>query len=86
MSTSPLSLAASGVPLQPWRALLDALDDAAWIVQASSTCVVAANARACQLLGHAPQELLGSSAASLLATPEDLSWWETLDEARPSPL
>ena len=44
----------------------------------------ASRQRACQLLDRAHAELVGAPAASLLATPEDLSWWEGLvdDAAR----
>ena len=83
------SVAVAGVPVRPhtpWSALLDGLPLAAWVADLNDRRVVAANAQACRLLGHDLHELLGSSAATLLATPEDLSWWEDLDEGRPSPL
>ena len=75
MTAQAHAMATPGVPLQPWRAVLDALDDAAWIVQASTTCVVAANAQAVQLLRVPADALLGSAADALVASPEDLAFW-----------
>ncbi len=73
-------------PDRPWSTLLDGLPLAAWVAALDDRCVVAANALACELLGRPLLELLGSSAATLLATPEDLSWWEGLADNEPDSL
>ena len=65
--------------LPGWRTLLDALGDAAWVVDAQVQRVLAANAGALALLGLDAPALLGQPADALLATPEDLAYW---DEAR----
>lgn len=59
-----------------WHGLLDALLHAAWLVDAASLELVAANAAAGKLLGCPPQSLPGTPARTLAATPEDLCYWE----------
>ena len=73
-------------PPSPWTALLDGLPLAAWVVELHGRSIVAVNAPACELLGRSAAELLDSAAATLLATPEDLSYWETLDDEGPGSL
>ncbi|MCA0242794.1 MAG: EAL domain-containing protein [Proteobacteria bacterium] len=73
-------------PAPPWMAVLEGLPLAAWVVALADRSVVAANAQACALLGRPLAELLDAPAASLLATPEDLSYWEGLDEQAPASL
>jgi diguanylate cyclase (GGDEF)-like protein/PAS domain S-box-containing protein len=77
--TRPVISAVGVVPPLPGacRLLLDGLPMAAWLVDLSDGQVVAANTHAAELLGRPVVELVGSSAASLLTTPEDLSWWDT---------
>jgi diguanylate cyclase (GGDEF)-like protein/PAS domain S-box-containing protein len=71
----------------PWKALLDGLPLAAWVVALDDDRqVVAVNAPACELLQRTLPELLGAPAATLLATPEDLAWWDELDAADPGHL
>jgi diguanylate cyclase (GGDEF)-like protein len=65
--------------LAGWRALLDALGEPAWLVDARDLRVLAANAEALALLGLAEAAVLGQDADGLIATPEDLAYW---DEAR----
>ncbi|MBL8333004.1 MAG: EAL domain-containing protein [Rubrivivax sp.] len=67
-------------------ALIEAMPVAAWLVSADDRRVLAANAAAAALLGLPRDELLGAAAGTLLATPEDLSWWEALDPTHPEPL
>ncbi len=62
-----------------WRALLDALGEPAWLVDANDQQVLAANAEALALLGLDAAAVLGQAADGLIATPEDLAFW---DEAR----
>lgn len=69
-----------------WSATLDGLPLAAWVVALDDGCVVAANALACEMLGRPLSELLGAAAATLLATPEDLTWWDGLGEHTPESL
>ncbi|MEN9628888.1 MAG: hypothetical protein RJA10_2115 [Pseudomonadota bacterium] len=73
-------------PVGAWQPLLEAMPQAAWLVALDSHAVVAVNAAACSLLGRTMAELLGSPAASLMATPEDLVWWDGLDPLDPEPL
>ena len=55
-------------------ALIDGLPLAAWLVDLATRRVVAANALAGRLLDH--DALVGEAADRLLATPEDLVYWE----------
>ena len=62
--------------VRAWSALVDSLPDATWIVDAHSRCVVADNAAARALLGRAGGSLVGQQAEALIATPEDLAFWD----------
>ncbi len=84
--SSATAAVAAGRERALWAALLDALPLAAWMVSTTERQVVAINDAACELLGRGRDELLGAPAATLLATAEDLSWWDTLDEADPGGL
>ncbi len=57
-------------------AFVDSLPDAAWIVDARTRRVVAANAAARQLLGRDMAGLIGAPADALIATPEDMAFWD----------
>ena len=59
--------------LTAWTPLLDAMRQAAWIVDGLSLKVCAANAAAASLLGVPSEQLVGRDAAALIATPEDLA-------------
>ena len=72
--------------LASWQALIDAVPDAAWLADLAGRHVVAANAAAAELLGRSADDLLGADAASLLATPEDMGWWDGLADHAPEPL
>ena len=81
--TRVVRLAASGgglddtaLRLQHWRAMLAALPDAAWIVDITSRRVVLANEAAARLLSRPLASLVGAPADSLLATPEDMAYWD----------
>jgi diguanylate cyclase (GGDEF)-like protein len=76
----------AAVPAADWQALLEAMPLPAWLVETAQCCVIAVNAAGCELLGRAADTLRGSAAATLLATPEDLAYWETLDAAAPAGL
>ena len=65
--------------LAGWRALLDALGEPAWLVDALGLQVLAVNGEALALLGLPASAVLGQDADGLIATPEDLAYW---DEAR----
>ena len=65
--------------LPGWRDLLNALGEPAWLVEPLSLQVLAVNTEALALLGLAAVAVLGQPADGLIATPEDLAWW---DEAR----
>ena len=55
--------------------LLDALPDAAWLVDAGTLRVVAANAASQRLFGEPAALTVGRSVLDLCATPEDLCFW-----------
>lgn len=67
-------------------ALLEGLSAPAWLVLLANRQVVAANAAAHELLGQPAPGLVGQSALSLVASAEDLAWWESLDPAAPASL
>ncbi len=58
-----------------WQRLLDALPDAAWIVDAATLRVLAANPPARTLLGLDAAALRRARADRLIATPEDDAFW-----------
>ena len=66
--------AAASAP-QSWQAMLDALPDAAWIVELPTRRVLLINAAACRLLGTPRDELLGAPADAMIPNPEDLAYW-----------
>ena len=67
--------------LEAWRALIDAMPDAAWLFELPSRDVVLVNAAACSLLAAKAQALLGARADSLIASVEDQAWWLGLEAA-----
>ena len=67
-------------PLVAWRGLLGALGEPAWLVCARHRVVLAINAEALALLGQAEAAVLGQSADLLLATPEDMAFWDEVRE------
>jgi diguanylate cyclase (GGDEF)-like protein len=72
--------------LRAWGALVDSLPDATWIVDARSRRVVADNAAARRLLGRAGGSLVGLQAEALIATPEDLAYWDEAAQGLCPPL
>jgi diguanylate cyclase (GGDEF)-like protein len=72
--------------LQAWAALVDGLPDATWIVDAASRRVVADNAAARRLLGAGGASLVGRPADTLIATPEDLAFWDEAAAGTCTPL
>ncbi len=63
-----------------WRALIDALPQAVWLVDGDTLRVTAANRAAATLLGCERDALLGNAALTLAATPEDLCFWQDAAE------
>ena len=61
-----------------WSLLLQAMGQAAWIVDAPTLRVCAANAEAARLLGLSAEQLPGSDATALISTPEDLAYWDDI--------
>jgi len=59
-----------------WETLLDAMLDAAWVVDPKSLRIVAANQLTEVLVGVDKRELVGKPAIELTATPEDMYFWE----------
>lgn len=70
-------LAASGAGVvAAWQALVQAVPDPAWVVAVPSLQVVAINAAAVRLLGTTEAAARETRADHLLATPEDLAYWD----------
>lgn len=69
-----------------WQALIDGLPHPAWVVALPSLQVAAINAGACALLGQDGAALHGQRADQLLATPEDLAYWDEALAGMPSRL
>jgi diguanylate cyclase (GGDEF)-like protein/PAS domain S-box-containing protein len=59
-----------------WSALLEGSLDAIWLVEPKTLRIVAANAEAAKLVGMEVAEMVGLSAISLAASPEDMYFWE----------
>ncbi|QPF76811.1 EAL domain-containing protein [Roseateles sp. DAIF2] len=58
-----------------YQALLEGLQEAVWLVDARTLCVLAVNGAATQLLGLTPERLIGASMESLASTAEDVLFW-----------
>lgn len=69
-----------------WHSLVDALPEAVWLVDESTLRLIAANAAAAALLGGERGALIGATAASLAATPEDLCYWDDAAHGGREPL
>jgi diguanylate cyclase (GGDEF)-like protein len=73
--------------LAAWQALVDAVPDPAWVVAVPSLQVVAVNAAAVGLLGTSDEAARETRADHLLATPEDLAYWDDVAAgSKPEPL
>lgn len=59
-----------------WRTFLDALLDAAWVIDPKTLRIVAANRIALDLVGLSVTELIGKPIVELTVTPEDMYFWE----------
>ncbi|MFG6448024.1 putative bifunctional diguanylate cyclase/phosphodiesterase [Roseateles sp. BYS180W] len=59
----------------PHQNLIDTLQEAVWLVDAQTLCIVAVNNAATRLLGHPPASVLGRAVDSLASTPEDALFW-----------
>ncbi len=69
--------------------LLEGLPHAAWLARLDTRAVVAANAEATRWFagdGAGPQALVGRAADTMVASPEDLSWWLGVELGDRSPL
>ena len=71
---------------QAWAAMVESLPQATWVVELASRTVVAANRHAATLLGRPRAALLGERADQLLATPEDLAYWDAAAAGDAGPL
>jgi diguanylate cyclase (GGDEF)-like protein/PAS domain S-box-containing protein len=63
-----------------WAALIEGFLDAVWLVDGHTLRITAANAAAGTLFGIEPAALHARTAAELSATPEDLAFWEGVDQ------
>ncbi|HEY4068425.1 MAG TPA: diguanylate cyclase, partial [Burkholderiaceae bacterium] len=70
MSTTPIP------PPKAWTALIEAMLDAVWLVDARSLAIVAANRAAGALMGCSAQALVGKTMDELAVTPEDQLFWQ----------
>jgi diguanylate cyclase (GGDEF)-like protein/PAS domain S-box-containing protein len=70
-ATESLALSTIGLMAE----LIEGMLDAVCLVDAGSLRIAAANTRACEMLGVAPQALPGREVVALGATPEDLVFW-----------
>ncbi len=68
-----------------WCALLGALGEPAWLVCAHTLRVLVVNAEALALLGLAEAAVLGQAGDSLIATPEDMAFWDEVRAAAALP-
>lgn len=59
-----------------WEVLIDALPQPAWLVDVASQLVGPVNAAAEKLMGIPREHLCGRRADAVLATPEDMAYWE----------
>ena len=81
-----MTSAIEGPPRQAWAALVGAMPDPMWIVELPSRAVIAVNEPALRLLGRSRDELIGARADHLLATPEDMAFWDEVTDAPASGL
>jgi diguanylate cyclase (GGDEF)-like protein len=72
--------------LPAWRAVLSALGEPAWLVCARRGVVLAINAEALALLAMTEAAVLGQPADGLIATPEDMAFWDEAAHGSPPPL
>jgi len=72
--------------LQAWVAMLDSLSEPAWIVDAGTLRVEGINRAARALLGLSDVALDGLDALGLVASPEDLAFWDDVKAGRLSRL
>ena len=56
-------------------ALLEALQEAVWLVDARTRCIVAVNSASTELLGMPAESIIGSPVETLASTPEDAMFW-----------
>ena len=59
-----------------WGPLLNAMLDAAWVVEPAQLRILAVNQLAADLVGMASEDLQGKPTIELTATPEDMYFWE----------
>ena len=62
--------------LTGWASLVEALLEAAWVVDAVGLRIVAVNQAGADLVGLQREDLIGRPAVELAATPEDMFFWE----------
>ena len=82
----PKRRASAPAPLSAWRAMLDSMPEAAWIVEVPGLRVAGINAAAVSLLALAPPALDTLDALDLVGSPEDLAFWDEVCAGHPSKL
>jgi len=59
-----------------WQPLIEGMIEAVWIVDALELRVLAVNRAALALFGHTAEGMIGKPVVDLVATPEDIYFWE----------
>jgi diguanylate cyclase (GGDEF)-like protein/PAS domain S-box-containing protein len=59
-----------------WQPLIEGMIEAVWIVDALELRVLAVNRAAVSLFGHPVENMVGKPVVDLVATPEDVYFWE----------
>ena len=59
-----------------WDSLVEALIEAAWVVDAVGLRIVAVNQAGAELVGLPRADMIGRPAVELTASPEDMFFWE----------
>lgn len=67
-------------------ALIDSLDEPAWLIDGATLTLTRANAAAAAFLGSTPSSLVGAAAETLLPTLEDAAFWADVRAGRPGRL
>jgi diguanylate cyclase (GGDEF)-like protein/PAS domain S-box-containing protein len=69
-----------------WTPLIECLPHATWVVELRTLSVVAANRAALALLSLPAEAVIGQRADHLLATPEDMAYWDEAAAGHPGRL
>ncbi len=68
------------------QALIDAVLEAVWVVDATSLRLIAVNPQAARMLELAPQDMVGRPVLDFASTPEDAFYWEDVAAGHEQPI